>query len=189
VVALRRGQSLRVTMQPEREDELRSVQGRGEPKQTSRPKGVDDRAAEEIRERRAGRPDDVIDADHARSGGAVIADVAGHRFEHGPCKTNTEAPEGHHADLPRERGQKRARAERHGERAETEIERGEVTAALREPAGKPRREDVDEAVERGEGEVLLIPEAKLGAEVKENVIKVRDAPADVQELEDEAADF
>ena len=175
-------------MQPEREDELGGVQERGEPEQAARAERFDERAAGEIRQRRSSGPDDVVDAEHLHQSLARFA-FAGERFKSGPGEAGSYGPQQHDSDLGGQAMQEVAGAQRHCHRTKANVERGEIAASLPEFPGEPRDEDVEKAVGGGEGEVLAIPEAELGSQMKEDVAEVVDDGVDVQPFEDEETRF
>src|SRR5437899_6371304 len=128
-------------------------------------------AAAKIGKRAGAGPDQIVDADHPGQFTSV-ATFSDQGFETRPGKTNADGPDHHYDHLTHHAVRSAAKKEHDDAGAEPEYERGMVAAFLRALASIPGREDIGESVERGEGEIADVAEAKMFLQIKEDVIAV-----------------
>ena len=105
---------------------------------------------------------------------------ADERFQHGPGETHSDRYRRRAEDLSRRRAELRGDEIADGHDAQTELERGEVAAALAELSAPPRGERINEAEQRGDGEPGLVIEAELVVQQKIDVGEIQDGAEGVE---------
>src|SRR3954471_39218 len=148
------------------------------------PKTLENRAAPEIGQRARSRPDHVVNADHSGKSAPrpIIADL---RFQCRPGEAHAHGPANHHADLSGD-GLPTARKEQaENSDRQPRKQRGEIPVFLSKFSAVPRREDVDETVDRGESQVLRAAEPEMSLQIKEDVIIEVNGAERVESLEPE----
>ena len=158
--------------QPAHRRQLRQAQDQRHVKNDFEPERFHQRAAAEQGEGVRGSPDDVVGADRARQGDGVTA-LADQRLDGRPQEAHADVEQAggdHHAGG---RVELRAGGQGQAHHAETDFERGEIAVALGEPSGLPGGDGINQAVQRGKGEVALVAKAKLVPHQKINVIGIK----------------
>jgi hypothetical protein len=150
---------------------LSDAQGQRQIENGFEPESFHQRAAAEQGQRVGRSPDKIVSADGARQGHGVAA-FTDKRLDGGPKKT--------HADVEQSGGNNhtgcvvrlRAGSQRENHHAKPDFERGEVSVALGEPSSLPGGDGVNEAVQCGKSEIVLVAKAKLVPHVKIEVIGI-----------------
>ena len=162
---------LHVFLQPENQDQLRGHGDEGHVKNGVEPEFFHQCAAAEQRQRIGGGPDNVVSTHHARQADGVLA-FTHERLDGWPDET--------HADVEQSGGQHQsgdggqpADGQRGNHHPEADLERVEIAASLAETAPLPRGKHINEAVQRGKGEVVPAIEAELAPHEKIDVIGIK----------------
>ena len=108
------------------------------------PELFEHRAAGEIGKGAAGRPDEVVDADHPLQAGPRLA-LADHRLERRPGKAHANIAKRRHQQVAGDSLHPAAGQQDPGHDAEPDSQREKTAPTLREPAAENRRKSVDAA--------------------------------------------